>query len=118
MKKDWDDIKVSRRTSGKKYFESTLLQNISDGIDYLRQEADDILSELDSSEFKQQIDEMDLEEFGEDVLNQIDDVVIELSNAKDDLIQSEDVPDFIRDSSKNAKVALNRDDDYIVMAKR
>ena len=61
---------------------------------------------------------MDLEEFGEDVLNQIDDVVIELSNAKDDLIQSEDVPDFIRDSSKNAKVALNRDDDYIVMAKR
>ncbi len=118
MKKDWDDIKVSRRSSDKRYFESTLLQNISDGIDFLREEADDILADLDSTEFKQQIDELDLEEFGEDVLDQIDDVAIELSNAKQELIYSDEVPEFIKDYSRNAKVALNRDQDYVRRAKR
>lgn len=118
MKKDWEDIKVSRRASGKKYFESSLLQNISDGIDFLRQEADDILGELDSSEIKQQIDEIDLEEFSEDILNQIDDVVVDLSKAKEDIISSGEIPEFIRESSRNAKVALNRDEDYVRKAKR
>jgi tetratricopeptide (TPR) repeat protein len=118
MRKDWEDIKVSRRGVGKKYFESTLLQNISDGIDYLRDEADVILNELDSTEFKQQIDEIDFKEFSEDILIQIDDVVVDLSNVKEDIINSNEVPGFIRDSSRNAKVALNRDEDYVKKAKR
>ncbi len=118
MKKDWEDIKVSRRTGDKVHFESTFLQNISDSIDYLKQEADIILQDLDSSELKQQFDDIDLEEFSEDAVNQIDDVVCDLSEFKDEVVNSREDLEFLKDSSRNAKVALNRDADYVRRARR
>ena len=118
MKKDWEDIKVSRRKNDKVHFESTFLQNISDSIDYLREEADILLRDLDSSELKQQFDEIDLQEFSEDAVNQIDDVVCDLSDFKDDVVNSRDDLKFLKYSSRNAKMALNRDADYLKRAKR
>lgn len=114
----WEDIKVSRRTSGKKYFESTFLQSISDRIEFLKDEADDLLGELDSCELKQRYDELDLEEFSEDAIDQIEDVVSDISQFKYEIIDAEEVPDFIKDTSKNVKIALDRDQDYIRRAKR
>ena len=117
-KQDGEDIKVNRRKDDKIRFESPFIQSISDGIDYLRGEAKDILSELDSSEFKQNIDEFDIEEFGENTIDQFSDVVDELSRVKSKIIDSEDVPDFVKDSSINAKKALNTDQDYVRRAER
>lgn len=115
---DWEDIKVSKRFSEKIYFESTFLQNISDRIDFLRYEADELLCELDSCELKQRYDEFDLEELSEDAIDQIEDVVSDISQFKYEVIDSEDIPDFIKDTSRNVKIALNRDYDYIRRAKR
>ena len=58
--KDWDDIKVNKRSTDKIYFETPFIQSISDGIDFLRGEAKELLNELDSTEFKQKIDKFDL----------------------------------------------------------
>ena len=49
----WDDIKVNRRSADKIRFESPLIQSISDGVDFLRDESREILKELDSTEIKQ-----------------------------------------------------------------
>ena len=114
MKDDGEDIKVNRRKGDKVYFESTLLQQISDGIDFIRSESREILSELDI----QGIDDKVLEEFGEDALDQISDISDGLSDIKADLIDSNDVPDFLKESSINAKRALNRDLDYVRRARR
>ena len=76
MKDDGEDIKVNRRKGDKVYFESTLLQQISDGIDFIRSESREILSELDI----QGIDDKVLEEFGEDALDQISDISDGLSD--------------------------------------
>ena len=69
-----EDIKVNRRSSDKIYFESPLIQSISDGIDFLRDETKESLEELDSTEFKQKIDELNLEEFGEYAAGQISEI--------------------------------------------
>lgn len=114
MTDDKEDIKVNRRKGDKVNFESTLLQQIYDGIDFIRTESKEILSELDI----QGIDEKVLEEFGEDTLDQISDISDGLSDIKADLIGDEDIPDFIKDSSINAKKALNRDIDYVRRARR
>lgn len=114
MTDDWDDIKVNRRKGDKVHFESTLLQQISDGIDFIRSESKEILDELDI----QGIDEKVLEEFGEDALDQIADISDGLSDIKADLFNADDIPDFIKESSINAKKALNRDIDYVRRARR
>jgi len=115
MKKsdDWDDIKVNRRSSDRVCFESNLIQQIYDGIDYLRSEGKDILMELD----KKGIDDFDLEDFGEKTLNQIDDIVDDIDDFREEM-DLDDIPEFVKNSSKNAKVALNRDSDYVRKAKR
>lgn len=121
MKKEsdgWDDIKVNRRSTDKIYFESPVIQSISDSIDFLRDETKEILKELDSTEFKQQIDEFDLDEFGEDAVNQISEIKDELSQFRSEIIDSDDIPEFIKESSLDAKRALNRDADYVRRAKR
>lgn len=118
MDDDWDDIKVNRRKGNKVRFESNLLQQISDGIDFLRDESKDILKGLDSTEFKQNIDSFDIEEFGENTLNQISDIADDLSQFKSEVFNSDDVPDFVKESSLNAKRALNKDVDYVRRAKR
>lgn len=115
---DWDDIKVNRRSTDKVYFESPVIQSISDSIDFLRDETKEILKELDSTEFKQQIDEFDLEDFGEEAIDQISEIKDEISQFRAEIIDSDDVPEFIKESSLDAKRALNRDADYVRRAKR
>lgn len=118
MSKDWEDIKVNRRKGDKVVFESPFVQSIYDGIGYLRQETTEILKEMDSTEFKQRIDEFDIEEFGENTIEQFSDMAYDLSKFKDEIIDKDDVPEFVRQTSKDAKIALSRDEIYIRQAKR
>ena len=111
---DWDDIKVNRRSSDKVFFESTLIQQVYDGIDFLRMESKEILSEID----RKGANDFDLEKFSQKTLNQIDDIVDEMAEFKSEVITEEDIPEFVRDSAINAKVALNRDQEYVRKAKR
>ena len=90
-KSDWEDIEVNERSTDKVFFESSLLQNISDSIDFLKDETTEIFKELDSTEFKQRIDEFDLEEFSENTINQIDDIIDDISQLKDEIVGSQDV---------------------------
>ncbi len=114
----WDDIKVNRRSADKIRFESPLIQSISDGVDFLRDESREILKELDSTEIKQKIDEVDLEEFGEEARDQISEIKDGLNQVRSEIIDSDDLPDFVKESSLDAKRALNRDVVYVRKAKR
>ena len=118
MSKDSEDIKVNRRDKDEVVFESQIVQSIYDGIGYLKDETTEILKEIDSTEFKQNIYEMDVQKFGEAALNHFSDFAEELSKFKDEVINKDEVPDFIKDSAREAKIALNRDEDYIRTAKR
>lgn len=115
---DWEDVDVNQRKTDRVYFESSLLQNISDSIDFLKDEASEILRDLDSTEFKQKIDEIDLEEFSEQAINQIDDVFDEISQFKDQVINKDDLPEEVNEFSRNTKAYLNRDEVYIRKARR
>ena len=44
-KSDWEDIGVNERSTDKVFFESSLLQNISDSIDFLKDETNEIFKE-------------------------------------------------------------------------
>ena len=101
--KDWEDIKVNRRKGDKVVFESNFLQQVSDGIDYLRDESKEVLKEID----KRGLDDIDVEEVGETTLNHISDVVDEVSQLKSEIITSDDLPDSVKKSSRNFKIALN-----------
>lgn len=116
MKKSYDeeDIEVNKRRTDKVFFESTLLQQISDGIDFLRDESKEILAELDISI----LEDVDLREFGESTLDQISDIADDISQFKSEIIDSDDFPEIIREYSNDAKKALNRDDDYVRRAQR
>lgn len=116
--KDWEDIKINKRRSDKIRFESPLIQSISDSIDFLREESKEILKELDSSEIKQHIDDIDIEKFGEETIDQISDIVDDMSQFKDEIVNSNEVPDVVKESSRDIKFALNRDEDYVRRAKR
>lgn len=111
---DEEDIKVNRRSNDKIHFESTLIQQIADGIDFLRDESKIILKELDLNV----VDDFDIEEFGRNTINQIDDLVDEISEFKSEILNSDDIPDFIKDSSNDFKKALNRDEIYVRRAER
>ena len=116
--KDWEDIKINERRTDKIFFESSLLQSISDKIDFLRVESFELFNELDSNEFKQQLDEFDLEEFGEEAFYQVSEIADNFSELKSELINSDELPDFVKESARNAKFVLNRDSDYVRKAKR
>lgn len=116
--KDDEDIKVNKRSGDKVYFESPLVQSIYDKIDFLREESKVILEEIDSSEFKQQLDTIDLEEFSEDTIDQIDDVFDEISRFKDDLIDTQDIPEDLKKHYRMTQMYLDRDDDYVRRARR
>ncbi len=119
MKKDdWEDIDVNERKTDKIYFESNFIQSVSDKIDYLRSESKDLLKDLDSTEFKQQFDDFDLEQFSEDAIDQIDDFLDDISKFKDLVINPDDVPDDIRQQYRNTQAYLKRDGDYLRRAKR
>ena len=112
--KDEQDIKINKRSTDKVFFESTLLQQISDGIDFIRDESREILREIDL----RGLDEVDIEEIGQKAYNQISDIADEMSQLKSDFINDEDLPGSIKESSKNFKAALNRDEDYVRRAQR
>lgn len=116
--KDWDDIKVNKRKTDKIYFESPLIQSISDTIDFLRDESKGILEDLDSTEFKQKIDEIDMEEIGQKSVNHMTEMVDDLAEFKDDLLEYREIPDVLKESSRGFKFALNRDEEYVRRAKR
>ena len=113
-----EEIKVNRRKTDKVYFESTFIQSISDKIDFLREESKEILKELDSTELKQQLDSIDLEEFSEDTINQIDEIFDDISRFKDDVINTQDIPEDFRKHYRITQMYLDRDDDYVRRAKR
>lgn len=114
---EWDDLEVNKRVGDKVFFESAFIQSLSDRVDLLRDETNNILRELDSSEFKQQIDEFDLEEFSANTINQIDEVYFEISKFASEIIDFGEYSELFRESRRNAKMALNRDADYIRIAK-
>ncbi|MBQ6099369.1 MAG: tetratricopeptide repeat protein [Methanobrevibacter sp.] len=113
--KDWDDIEVNRRSDDKIYFESNLIQQISDGIDFLRDESKEVLKEID---LENKIDEMELEEFAEDTINQIDDIFDDISRFKSSIISSDDLPENVKRSYRETQSYLNRDADYVRRARR
>ena len=112
--KDWDDIEVNKRSTDKVFFESTILQQISDTIDFIRDESKEILSELDYDGFEDLV----VQEFGESTLDQLSDIADDLSQFKSEIFSSDDFPEFIKEYSLDAKRALNRDGDYIRRAQR
>lgn len=112
---DGEEIKVNKRKNDKIYFESPLIQSVSDTIDYLRSESKEILKEIDSSQLTGHID---VEEFAEETISHITGIVDDLSEFKDEIINDEDIPSVVKDSSNDMKYALNRDDDYVRRAKR
>ena len=112
-KENEEDIKVNRRSTDKVYFESPLIQSIYDSIDFFKDETKNILKDLDSAELKQNIDEFDLEEFGQNTIDHFSDIVDDLSQIRSKIINSDDFPEFVKESSKNAKMALNRDEIYV-----
>lgn len=116
MKKDSSDdtINVNRRKGDKVLFESTFIQQIYDGIDFLREESQEILKEIDSNV----LNDFDLKEFGEETMDQIDDIMDDMSKFRSEVISPDDLPEFVRDSSKDMKRALNRDQEYLKRAKR
>lgn len=117
-KENEEDIKVNRRSTDKVYFESPFVQSVYDSIDFLRDETKNILKDLDSNEFKQSIDEFDIEDFGEKTADHFSDIFDDLSLIRSKIINSDDLPEFVRDYSKNAKMALNRDEIYVRKAER
>ena len=117
-KENEEDIKVNRRSTDKVYFESPFVQSVYDSIDFLRDETKNILRDLDSNEFKQSIDEFDMEDFGEKTADHFSDIFDDLSQIRSKIINSDDLPEFVRDYSKNAKMALNRDEIYVRKAER
>lgn len=117
MKKseDWEDIEVKQRKADRPFFESNFIQQIYDGIDYLRDESREVLRELD---IESRIDELDLEEFAENTMNQIDDILDDISRFKDSVIDKQDIPDDVRHHYRNTQEYFNRDADYLRRAKR
>ncbi len=118
MSKEWEDIKVNRRKKDRVVFESPLVQSIYDGVGHLKEETTEILKEMDTTEFRQRVDDFEIEEFGEIAMNHITDFADDLSRFKDNFIDRDDMPDIVMQTSRDAKVALNRDEDYIRRAKR
>ena len=117
MSKDWEDIKVNRRSSDRVVFESPFVQSIYDKIGFIKDETTEILREMDTREFKENLDEIDVEKFGRKAVSHFEDFADDVSSFRDEVINKEDVPGFIRKSSKDFKMALNRDEDYVRRAK-
>ncbi|WP_405267525.1 tetratricopeptide repeat protein [Methanobrevibacter sp.] len=116
--KDFEEIKVNKRSTDRLYFENPAVQSIYNRIEFLKEEHESLLKEIDSKYLKQIMDNFDVEEFGEVSINRIYDAVDEASQLKDNVLNSIELPEFIKDSSNNMKFALNRDETYIRKAKR
>lgn len=116
--KDSEDIKVNRRKGDKVVFESPFAQSVYDKIGFLKDEATQILKDIDSKDIRQNIEDFDIEEFGENTVDHFEIIVDDLSKFKSEIVDSDDFPDFVKDYSHDAKKALNVDGDYIRRARR
>ena len=116
--KDWEDIEVNRRNGEEILFESELVQNAYNGLKFLRRETDKLLKKLDADDFKMEMDDFDVEGLGGDILDQVCIFIDEMYDLAEEVIPFDEVPEFLDESTLNAKRALNRDADYIRKAKR
>ena len=113
VKNSWDDVKVNRKENDKVVFESTVIQSIYDKFDGMRDGSSDILREIDSSDLKANIDEL-----REYAFDHMEDVADDVSLLKDEIVDIDTFPDVIKNTSREIKIGLNRDEDYIRKAKR
>ena len=98
-KKDWDDIEVNRRDGEEVLFESELVQSAYNQIKFFRKETNKLIQKLDSKEFKQQMEEFDVDEFSEDVTSQIFLFIDNMYDMAEEAIPFEDIPEFIDEST-------------------
>ena len=108
---DLDIIEINKRRTDKVYFESAFIQSLSDKLDIFFEDANNILKEFDSSDFKKQMDEMDIVDISEETLDQFSDL-------KDETLNDSTLGEIIDKTSRDARIALNRDIDYVNHAKR
>ena len=113
VKNSWEEVKVNRKEEDKVVFESTVIQSIYDKFDGIRDGSSDILREIDSSDLKANIDEL-----REYAFDHMEDVSDDISLLKDEIVDIDAFPETIRYTSREIKIGLNRDEDYIRKAKR
>lgn len=111
---DDDEIKVNRRRPDRIVVESPFVQRIFDGIDFLRDETKDFMEDVGSELF----DDFDKEEFHEEASIQKEKILDQLAELKSTIVDMDDFPEFVNDSTRSVKYALNRDADYVKKAKR
>ena len=115
---DDEDIEVNRRDGQEVLFESEIVQTLYNQITFFKDESSKLIEKLDSSDLMNDLDEIDVDEFGQRALDHVSDVIEDVSKLAEKTIPLDDLPDFIEESTLNAKKALNRDSDYIRKAKR
>lgn len=111
---EFDDINVNKRSTDRVFFESEFIQSLSNQLDIFFEDANQILKDFDSSELKRQFDDIDIIDITMDTLDQFNDI-------KDETLKNVDfdeMPEIIVKTSRSAKIALNRDADYLNYAKR
>jgi len=108
---DLDRIKINRRSTDNVFFESAFIQSLSNQVDIFREDALNILREFDSSDLKKQIDDIDLGDITDQTLDQISDL-------KDETLSGSEINKILEKRTRDTKIALNRDQDYINNAKR
>ena len=116
--KDYEDIKVNKRSTDRLYFETPIVQSVYNRIEFLKKERKSLLKELDSKELKQRIDSFDVEKFADESIDKIYDAVDDASKIKDNVIEIAELPEFVKEYSNDMKFALNRDQTYVRKAKR
>ena len=116
--KQEEDIDVNRRDSQEILFESEKIQTLYNQIDFFRNESGKLIDKFESSDLKKDIDELDVDEYGQRAFDYVCDVIDDVSKKAEENISFEDIPDFVEDYALNTKRALNRDSDYIRKAKR
>lgn len=117
-KKDFEDIGINKRRTDRIYFESPNVQTIYNRMEFIKNENKSLLKRIYSTELKQKIDSIDVEELREESINNIYDFIDDVLQIKDGYIYNTELPEFIKDYSNNMKFALNRDKTYILKAKR
>lgn len=105
-----DEIKVkARKDDNKVYFESSFIQSISNHIDMLVNDINNLIKQ-NEPEFKE-IDIIESIDHISDLKDDITDILLEF-------VKSEELINFLEESSREIKIGLNRDADYINRSKR
>lgn len=118
IKDDGEDINVNRRDSDEILFESEIIQTAFNKIKFFKSQTNDLLEKVDSTGLLEDFDDLDIEELGDDALNQVSMVVDEIYDVIDENVPFEYLPEVLQEYSKSSKRALLRDADYVRKAKR